>query len=58
MDPTTNLREGTRILARLVHAYGVEEGLARYYGLIEGPDPWDYSYRVMEVAGYTQQGGG
>jgi soluble lytic murein transglycosylase-like protein len=58
MDPNTNLREGTRILARLVHTYGMEEGLARYYGLIEGPDPWDYSYHVMEVAGYTQQGGG
>jgi soluble lytic murein transglycosylase-like protein len=59
MDRDTNLRVGTRILANLIHLYGRETGLASYFGISPGSDAaWDYSYRVMEVAGYTQQGGG
>jgi soluble lytic murein transglycosylase-like protein len=52
-DRDANLKIGIRILAELIHRYGVEEGTAYYFGVTPGSDAgWDYAYRVMRVAGY------
>jgi soluble lytic murein transglycosylase-like protein len=48
LDPVTNLRVGTRILAGYVHRYGVVEGLHHYNGLGNPTD--SYATKILEVA--------
>src|SRR5208283_1361572 len=53
MNQDYNLKVGTQFLAYLIRMYGIEEGLANYFGISPGSNAaWDYSFRVMEVAGY------
>lgn len=56
MDKETNFDVGTTILAKLIHLYGIEQGLASYFGITPGSDAgWDYAYHVREVAGYIRR---
>ena len=51
LNPALNVKFAThRILAPLVHTYGVREGLHRYNGL---GGNGSYSDRVMRIAGYA-----
>lgn len=52
-DREKNLDKGMEILSGLVHTYGNEEGVARYFGITPGSNAaWDYEFRVMQIAGY------
>ena len=54
-----NIWFGTRYLAGLVHQFGLEAGVANYYGITPGSSTaWDYADHVLQVAGYRSQGGG
>src|SRR5271157_2960095 len=56
LDRETNLRVGTHLLAQLIHQYGLEEGVASYFGITPGSDAaYDYAYHVLEVAGYKRK---
>ncbi len=50
-DQQTNLRIGIRYLSELIHMYGLETGIAYYFGVTPGSQAaWEYSQRVMNIA--------
>lgn len=55
LNRETNIAVGTRVLGVLVHNYGMEEGVASYFGITPGSDAaWDYADRVFRVARYRR----
>ena len=53
LDPETNVRAGSKILAAYVRRYGLHEGLHAYNGL--GDPTSAYADKVLSVAGYPIQ---
>jgi len=53
LDPETNVRAGSKILAGYVRRYGIREGLHAYNGF--GDPTSAYADRVLLVAGYRIQ---
>lgn len=55
LDPNRNLDVGTRYLGYLIRVYGIEDGVANYFGVTEGSDKaYDYADHVLLVAGYRR----